>query len=273
MALPRPMFARSLVLGLLAVPLLADAASYTCRVNGRTLFQEVPCGAAATGPGSSAGNPKPAPPPASPVVPPQRVFLCMAPNGDLGFEHDGCGRGSKPIEAQLFDTPSTQAPIPMATKPGQGPVNTFGEPPDPTATWTQHSRVPADVVEVVVRMRSLYGQYEVSAESDLDGRHRIARANVCLRDARPFDFLDLYKLARPAPHLPPACKLGDFKLAPGRIDYRSTCTQRGRPVVMNATVFMTKTGVRHEQTVVTAAPSDYIRGNRVFELRRVGDCP
>lgn len=263
------MFARLFVLSLFALPMAAQATSYTCRVSGRTVFQETPCGSAAAATAAAAAKP-PRPEPAAPLP---HVVLCAAGNGELGFENNTCPRGFKPIDAEVSEVPSTLAPIARATRPNSERPNTFGEQPDPTDDWTQNSRVPPDVVDVMVRMRSFYGQYDAIAESDVDGRHRVAHAATCLRDVRPFDFLDLYKLARPAPHLPAACKLGDFKLAPGRIDYRMTCTQRGRSAVSAGTVLMTKTGVRHEQHMVSIAPSDYLRGNRTFELRRIGDCP
>lgn len=265
---------RGFLLSAFALPLYAQAASYTCRVSGRTVFQETPCGSAAASaatPNATTAAAKPAR--TEPAAPAPHVLLCAAANGELGFENDSCPRGFKPIDAEVSDAPSTQAPIPRATRPNAERPTTFGEQPDPTEDWTQNSRVPSDVVDVVVRMRSFYGQYDAIAESDIDGRRRVARAATCLRDVRPFDFLDLYKLARPAPHLPPACRLSDFKLAPGRIEYRMTCTQRGRAAVSAGTVLMTKTGVRHEQRMVNNAPSDYLRGNRAFELRRIGDCP
>ncbi len=265
------MFDRRIAWVLLALPIATHATSYTCRIHGRTVFQEVPCTSAESGAPQATPRPATAPSAAVDAAPAPRVYLCVAPGGELAFEDGSCARGYKPIEAEFRESASTQPVIPVATR-STGPDTAFGEPPDPTDTWTQHSRVPPEVVDLVVRMRSLNGQYEVSVESDRDGKHRVARAAACLREARPFDFLDLYKLARAAPHLPPACKLGNFALAPGRIDYRLSCTQRGKTVISAATVLMTKTGVRHEQTVISPAPSDYIRGSRAYEVRRVGEC-
>lgn len=264
------MFDRRIAWVLLALPIAAHATSYTCRIHGRTVFQEVPCTSTESG-APQATRPATAAPAATQAAPAPRMYLCVAPGGDLAFEAGSCARGDKPIEAEFSESASTQPAIPAATR-STAPDTAFGEPPDPTDSWTQHVRVPPEVVDLVVRMRSLNGQYEVSAWADRDGKHRAARATTCLREARPFDFLDLYKLARAAPHLPPACKLGDFKLSPGRIDYRFTCTQRGKTVTSAAAVFMTKTGVRHEQTVISPAPSDYIRGSRAYEVRRIGEC-